>query len=181
MFFNDFLPEFVAQSDTSWERIQVDFSSGDAILFDPHQLRQVLVNLLGNALRYATDTPGAILVSWKDQGNRRCELRVLDDGPGIGKAERHHLFEPFFTTEARGTGLGLHMAQELCAANGAQLRYELRSGDRHGGGFVIVPELAAQGRPGAGRRVDAAAAGTAPGQERAETTPGLAPAELPAV
>ncbi len=151
-FFNDFLPEFVAQVDTSWERIAVDLQSGEALLFDRNHLRQVLVNLLGNALRYASDTPGAILVRWQPAGEGRAVLRVLDDGPGIDPASRRHLFEPFFTTEARGTGLGLHMAQELCAANGAGLRYETRSGERHRGGFVIepatAPRPAGEGRPG---------------------------------
>ena len=146
-FFNAFLPEFVAQTDTSWERIALDLKCSDAIQFDPNHLRQVLVNLLGNGLRYASDTPGAIRVSWDSDGDRQAVLRVLDDGPGIGALDRRHLFEPFFTTEARGTGLGLHMAQELCAANGADLRYESRSGDRYGGGFVIEPELAPRRRP----------------------------------
>jgi hypothetical protein len=115
-------------------------------------------------LRYSSDTPGAILVSWDDAGDRKGLLRVLDDGPGIGAVDRHHLFEPFFTTEARGTGLGLHMAQELCAANGADLRYESRSGERYGGGFVIEPELAPRARPGRARR--AAIGGPAePGQD----------------
>ena len=146
-FFNAFLPEFVAQSDTSWERIALQLNCGEAILFDPNHLRQVLVNLLGNALRYASDTPGAILLSWDRFGERQAVLRVLDDGPGIGPAERHHLFEPFFTTEARGTGLGLHMAQELCAANGADLRYESRAGERYGGGFAIEPALVPRRQP----------------------------------
>jgi two-component system sensor histidine kinase PilS (NtrC family) len=142
-FFNAFLPEFVAQVDTSWERISLRLESATSMLFDPNQLRQVLVNLLSNALRYATDTPGAILISWQDAGAGRALLRVVDDGPGIAPSARRHLFEPFFTTEARGTGLGLHMAQELCAANGAHLRYEPRSGERYGGGFIIEPEVAA--------------------------------------
>jgi two-component system sensor histidine kinase PilS (NtrC family) len=146
-FFNAFLPEFVAQVDTSWERIALDLQSDQALLFDPNQLRQVLVNLLGNALRYASDTPGAILVRWQVSADgQQAALRVMDDGPGIAPEGRHHLFEPFFTTEARGTGLGLHMAQELCAANGAHLRYESRSAERYGGGFVIEPALAA-GQP----------------------------------
>jgi two-component system sensor histidine kinase PilS (NtrC family) len=41
----------------------------------------------------------------------------------VPPASRVHLFEPFFTTEARGTGLGLHLARELCTANGASIRY----------------------------------------------------------
>ena len=157
-FLNAFLPEFVAQVDTSWERIAIDLQSGEAMLFDPNHLRQVLVNLLGNALRYASDTPGAILLRWQPAGEGQAVLRVLDDGPGIDPAARRHLFEPFFTTETRGTGLGLHMAQELCAANGAGLRYELRAGERHHGGFVIEPAMAPPQPPG-DRRPPASANG----------------------
>jgi two-component system sensor histidine kinase PilS (NtrC family) len=164
-FFNAFLPEFVAQTDTSWERIALQFNCPETIQFDPNHLRQVLVNLLGNALRYASDTPGAILVTWDSVGQRQGVLRVLDDGPGIGTLDRHQLFEPFFTTETRGTGLGLHMAQELCAANGAHLRYEPRAGDRYGGGFVIEPEAAPGGRPAPGG--GATAAGKPPAAGRA--------------
>jgi two-component system, NtrC family, sensor histidine kinase PilS len=53
---------------------------------------------------------------------------------------RQNLFEPFFTTEARGTGLGLYLAQELCRANGARIHYEA-AGDnpRYHGAFVIEP------------------------------------------
>ena len=87
-----------------------------------------------------TDSPGAIVVRWDADGSRGGALRILDDGPGILAGNRRHLFEPFFTTETRGTGLGLHMAQELCAVNGAHLRYESRAGERHAGGFVIEPE-----------------------------------------
>ena len=159
-FFNAFLPEFVAQVDTSWERIAIELQSGEALLFDPNHLRQVLVNLLGNALRYASDTPGAIVLRWQPAGEGQAVLRVLDDGPGIDPATRRHLFEPFFTTESRGTGLGLHMARELCAANGAGLRYERRSGERHRGGFVIEPARAPRpsgdgtlaGPPGSGHQ-----------------------------
>ena len=161
-FFNAFLPEFVAQVDTSWERIALEFNSSEAMLFDPNHLRQVLVNLLGNALRYASDTPGAIVVRWQASDDRQPVLRVLDDGPGIDAAARRHLFEPFFTTEARGTGLGLHMAQELCAANGADLRYETRTGDRYVGGFVIEPGIASGPGSGSGAGAGAGAEG-APG------------------
>jgi two-component system sensor histidine kinase PilS (NtrC family) len=144
-FFSAFLPEFVAQAGTRRDLIALQIQSSDGLLFDPHQLRQVLVNLLGNALRYASDSPGAILLSWRHSGDRQAVLRVLDDGPGVDAAARRHLFEPFFTTEAQGTGLGLHMAQELCAANGARLRYQPRSagpGERYVSGFLIEPETA---------------------------------------
>ena len=50
-------------------------------------------------------------------------LDVLDTGPGIAAADLPHLFEPFFTTSAAGTGLGLYISRELCALNGATLEY----------------------------------------------------------
>jgi two-component system sensor histidine kinase PilS (NtrC family) len=50
-------------------------------------------------------------------------LRVVDDGPGVPRDLQSQLFEPFFTTYSAGTGLGLYIARELCAANGAALDY----------------------------------------------------------
>ena len=139
-FFNSFLPEFVAQVDASWERIELDLQSTEQILFDPNHLRQVMVNLLSNALRYASDTPAAVRICWRAVNERQTVLQVMDDGPGISSLQRQHLFEPFFTTESRGTGLGLHMSRELCSANGADLRYEAIAEGRYPGRFTIEPE-----------------------------------------
>ncbi len=50
-------------------------------------------------------------------------LEVEDDGDGIAPEKVQQLFEPFFTSEAAGTGLGLYIARELCEANGALLEY----------------------------------------------------------
>jgi two-component system sensor histidine kinase PilS (NtrC family) len=63
-------------------------------------------------------------------------LAVADDGPGVPEAIRPHLFEPFFTTAASGTGLGLYIAREICDANNASLEYvEQTSG---GAMFMVV-------------------------------------------
>jgi two-component system sensor histidine kinase PilS (NtrC family) len=51
-------------------------------------------------------------------------LEVADDGPGVDLETVQKLFEPFFTTDAGGTGLGLYIARELCEANGALLEYK---------------------------------------------------------
>jgi len=56
----------------------------------------------------------------------RLELHVQDDGEPISPAVRAHLFEPFYTTSSKGTGLGLFLARELCLNNGALLDYEYR-------------------------------------------------------
>ena len=103
------------------------------------------MNLLSNGLRYASDEPGAVLLLWTQTAADVSQLWVLDDGPGIAPERRVHLFEPFFTTESRGTGLGLHLTQELCTANGASIRYEaplMLPADiqsRYGAGFLVTP------------------------------------------
>jgi two-component system sensor histidine kinase PilS (NtrC family) len=71
----------------------------------------------------------------------RLELHVQDDGPQISSSVRSHLFEPFYTTSSKGTGLGLYLARELCLNNGAMLNYEYRTEDEHAqptGRFVIT-------------------------------------------
>lgn len=96
------------------------------VWFDPLHLQEVVVNLLSNALRYASGAPGSIRLFIVLASTTRLELHVQDDGPAITPAVRSHLFEPFYTTSSRGTGLGLYLARELCLNNGAVLDYEYR-------------------------------------------------------
>ncbi|MDR3158312.1 MAG: histidine kinase [Zoogloeaceae bacterium] len=101
--------------------------------FNSEQLRQVLWNLVMNALRYASRQPGAVRLEARDSGGKGVELHVIDDGPGIAHELRDQIFDPFFTTSVRGTGLGLHIARELCAANGMRLAL----GEGPGGHFIL--------------------------------------------
>ena len=96
------------------------------VRFDALHLREVLVNLLGNAIRYASRAPGSIRIWPELDAFGTLELHVQDDGPGITPEVRAHLFEPFYTTSSKGTGLGLYLARELCLNNGAKLDYESR-------------------------------------------------------
>jgi two-component system sensor histidine kinase PilS (NtrC family) len=101
--------------------------AGDAsVRFDPLHLREVLLNLLNNAIRYASRKPGSIRLFTELDAVGRRELHVQDDGPGITPEVRDHLFEPFYTTSSKGTGLGLYLARELCLNNEALLDYEYR-------------------------------------------------------
>lgn len=93
-----------------------------ALCFDRSHLHQVLWNLVSNALRHSSRGPGAVRIEARDGASEgRVELHVIDDGPGIPEAVREQIFEPFFTTHTQGTGLGLFIARELCATNGASL------------------------------------------------------------
>lgn len=103
------------------------------VQFDPLHLREVIVNLLTNAMRYASGRKGSIRLHLVSDAANRLELHVQDDGPGITPAIRAHLFEPFYTTSSKGTGLGLYLARELCLNNGAILDYEYHMDSVHDG------------------------------------------------
>jgi two-component system, NtrC family, sensor histidine kinase PilS len=88
---------------------------------DPAHLQQVLHNLLENAAEHAPGQPVEVLSGRDNRGN--TWLDICDSGPGIDRAMRERIFEPFVTTSPRGIGLGLYLSRELCELNQAQLRY----------------------------------------------------------
>ncbi|MEO7056229.1 MAG: ATP-binding protein [Caldimonas sp.] len=102
------------------------------VMFDAEHLRRLLVNLLDNARRHASDKPGSILVRLaverEDEG--RAVLNVLSDGKPIAADVEPYLFEPFFSTRSRGAGLGLYICRELCERYGARIDYRLMPADR---------------------------------------------------
>lgn len=149
LFLAELLPELRAMAGERPERVDCAAGVPEPLAFDSGQLRQVIVNLVGNALRFASDAPGAVRVEWGRARSGRLELRVSDDGPGMAGDMVEHAFEPFFTTRTRGTGLGLYLAREICASNRAELVYEQPDGERRGA-FAILPDAAATdpgGRP----------------------------------
>ncbi len=102
--------------------IPVSCDSGIWIRFDPTHLHQVLWNLCRNAWRYSSKGEGAVRLLVEEDFSH-VRLSVRDDGPGVPDKLQAHLFEPFFTTEAKGTGLGLYLSREICLANLARLDY----------------------------------------------------------
>jgi len=131
-------------------RLQVDLATGGTLVaFDPDHLRRVLVNLLDNALRYASTAPDAIQVATRGEAS----LVVWSDGQALEPAVERHLFEPFFSSESRSSGLGLYICRELCERHGAVIGYRRApapAGDRREGNaftvsFRTVPPLAAAG------------------------------------
>ena len=96
------------------------------VLFDPEHLRRVLVNLLDNARRHASQAAGAIEVRLDSRDETRVFLSVSSDGTTIPADVERYLFEPFFSTRSRGTGLGLYICRELCERYGASIDFRLR-------------------------------------------------------
>ena len=86
----------------------------------------MLTNLVDNGLRYSKQHSGQATLTLflnRDNHNQLPTLDIIDDGIGIIESAREAVFEPFFTTEASGTGLGLFIAKEMCDANQARLNY----------------------------------------------------------
>jgi two-component system sensor histidine kinase PilS (NtrC family) len=96
------------------------------VAFDREHLRRVLVNLLDNAHRHGSGKAGAVGVRLVARDEGSALLRVDSDGPPIPQEVERHLFEPFFSTRSRGTGLGLYICRELCERYGASIEYRLR-------------------------------------------------------
>ena len=114
-------------------------AGGVAVVFEADHLRRVLVNLLDNALRYATSAAGAIQVV--TSAGDAPTLTVWSDGPELEPAVERHLFEPFFSSESRSSGLGLYICRELCERHGASIGYRRGpspSGDRRNGNAFFV-------------------------------------------
>ncbi len=121
-------------------RLRVDLP-GAALgaIFDPEHLRRVLVNLLDNAHRHASAESGAIFLRlWAKDDVHAC-LAVLSDSPPIAPEVERHLFEPFFSTRSRGSGLGLYICRELCERYEASIDYRPRpAAERLRNEFVVT-------------------------------------------
>ncbi|MGA0610417.1 sensor histidine kinase [Caldimonas sp. KR1-144] len=114
------------------------------VVFDADHLRRVLVNLLDNALRHGSGQPGAVWVRVAQDGDELVRLLVASDGAPIPPEIERHLFEPFFSSRSRGTGLGLYICRELCERYGAGIEYQLRpASSRHRNAFWVTMRRAA--------------------------------------
>ncbi|MES2406188.1 MAG: ATP-binding protein [Pseudomonadota bacterium] len=128
-----FVEEFSLAENIPPGSIRLRIDQGWKVCFDRGHLNQILWNLCRNGWRYSRKQAGSIEV-WVDVLNSRVDLHIADDGAGIPAENMSKLFEPFFTTDSLGTGLGLYISRELCEANRASLNYVA---DKAGGHFKI--------------------------------------------
>ncbi len=120
--------DWATQNGSGAGRLQVALSApGARVPFDADHLRRVLVNLLDNGLRYAGGQPDSIRVSTQVVAGQ-AGLRVWTDGAPLKPAVRRYLFEPFFSSESRSSGLGLYICRELCERHGAAIGYRRAAG-----------------------------------------------------
>ncbi len=117
-----FVQQFSLQEGVPDGVIATYLASDIRACMDRGHLEQILWNLFRNAWRYCARHPGSIRL--RALGNEeRTDIEVLNDGPPIPDDVQTHLFEPFYTTDKQGMGLGLYIARELAEANQAELRY----------------------------------------------------------
>jgi two-component system, NtrC family, sensor histidine kinase PilS len=136
----DFADEFTRTQELYEGAVTLSRDAQDfEVEMDRTHLHQVLWNLCDNAIKYASEAAGAIAVEIDCailESSGRPYLDVADRGPGIDPQKAEEVFEPFYTGQVGGTGLGLYISRELCERNGATLRYHPRAGG--GSVFRIV-------------------------------------------
>ena len=122
---------------------------GLLVRFDPEHLRRVMVNLLDNASRYASHSEAAIQVSSRPDSAQWLRLSVWSDGAALEQSVRRHLFEPFFSSESRSSGMGLYLCRELCERYRSHLNYQRSERDGRPGNdfFLLIPLVLSDSKP----------------------------------
>jgi len=134
---NSFTDDFFRSEQIDNADLAIDSESQKVeVRMDPSQLHQVVWNLVRNGLRHSSEyegQPKVILKTGLPSNEKKPYLDIIDHGPGINPEQSLHIFEPFYTTESSGVGLGLYIARELCEGNQARLDY-IKVSDKKGGG-----------------------------------------------
>ncbi len=127
----EWLPDFVLEYSHGREQepqisVQLENDSIKAKV-DPSQLHQVASNLCDNGLRYSiehTGNPTLTIRAGTDTQTGLPFIEVVDQGPGLSDDQLDKVFEPFYTNDPSGSGLGLYICKELCEANEATLLFK---------------------------------------------------------
>ncbi len=105
-------------------RLEEDIRTGDVFCrVDPFAIQQVWRNILENAIVVAPDDTAILISAWavKIEGQAALAVTISDRGPGLTSEQSERIFEPFFTTKAKGTGLGMAIAQRIVTAHGGTI------------------------------------------------------------
>jgi signal transduction histidine kinase len=114
--------------------------NGISLSLDRIKLKQAVLNLLTNAVEASSVGDQVELTVQSDAEADVIQVRVADHGPGIAESNLGHVFSPFFSTKAQGTGLGLTFAQKIVSLHGGRIIAE----NNPQGGATFIIELPRQ-------------------------------------
>lgn len=118
-------PLISSQAESAGVRLQISCAENvGACLGDRDQIKQVLLNLLLNALQSAPKENGLVSLDVKTNNSNTIEISVADNGKGVGPNHMDRIFDPFFTTRDQGVGLGLSISYQIVEQHGGILRLE---------------------------------------------------------
>ncbi|MBX2885130.1 MAG: hypothetical protein KTR32_34555 [Granulosicoccus sp.] len=120
---NDFRERFINENSITESAIGIKLDDQILIQFDSLHLDQILWNLCNNSLMHNENQAINITIRCYVDADQSVVLEVADDGVGIASENEFNLFEPFFTTNQAGTGLGLYVIRGLCDLNQARIDY----------------------------------------------------------
>lgn len=128
---------YQSQSDMAGVRVEMSLPEGEMLLdVDPERIRQVISNLLNNALRYSPQN-GLVRISLSESistPGKQAMISVADNGPGIASDDLPHIFDRFYkSNDSHGMGLGLSIAKYIVEAHGG----EIKAGSGAGQGTTI--------------------------------------------
>lgn len=120
---------FKGQADTAGIALRTEVGEVPILEIDPARIREVLMNLIANALRYTPRGGEVIIRCTEESQERRVAVSVADTGPGIPPEDLPHIFDRFHKSrDSQGTGLGLAIARNLVAAHGGEMTAQSTSG-----------------------------------------------------
>lgn len=97
--------------------------------FDPEQIKQVLLNILRNAIQSLNEKEGAVTIKSRYVSAQEIEMQISDTGSGVRRDMLENIFNPFFSTRPDGTGLGLAITQQIINDHGGLIRAESELGE----------------------------------------------------
>lgn len=116
--------------------VEVQSKRGQTINGDADQLKQVLLNLMLNAIQHAPEQSGLVSVTVSFTP-KSCLIDVEDNGAGVAHENANRVFDPFFTTRAKGVGLGLAISHQIVEHHGGELTHG-RAEKLKGASFRVV-------------------------------------------
>ena len=141
----DFSEDFEEEALRRGIKLEIKTNRGPAMVRgDRNMLRRVLVNLVQNAFDTTPDG-GRVIVGIR-RLLRNVKLWVRDGGNGVPESIQDQLFEPFFSTKERGTGLGLYLIREIVMAHDGRVDAPLSIKPRGAQATVLLPRLRQEGR-----------------------------------